>query len=115
MHIEQLRTLCLEMPAATEALKWDADLVFSVGGKMFCIANTEGPLRFSVKVGLEALADYTSRSAFVPAPYLARAGWIQVVEPLQLSSTEISALIKQSHALVTRTLTKKMRLELNLL
>ena len=41
MTLEKLRTLCLSFPGATEQIQWGADLVFKVGGKMFCVACTE--------------------------------------------------------------------------
>ena len=37
MTLERLRELCLSMPGATEQIQWGADLVFKVGGKMFCV------------------------------------------------------------------------------
>ena len=41
MTLERLRELCLSLPGATEQIQWGADLVFKVGGKMFCVACTE--------------------------------------------------------------------------
>ena len=41
MNLERLRKLCLALPGATEQIQWGADLVFKVGGKMFCVACTE--------------------------------------------------------------------------
>ena len=41
MTLETLRTLCLSFPGATEQIQWGSDLVFKVGGKMFCVSCTE--------------------------------------------------------------------------
>src|SRR5438128_7295584 len=41
MTLETIRSICRALPDVTEDIKWGADLVFSVGGKMFCVANTE--------------------------------------------------------------------------
>jgi predicted DNA-binding protein (MmcQ/YjbR family) len=38
VNIEDLRDFCLTLNAATEDIKWGNNLVFSVGGKMFCLA-----------------------------------------------------------------------------
>src|SRR5688572_18872952 len=38
MNLETLRKHCLAFPGATEQIQWGADLVFKVGGKMFCVA-----------------------------------------------------------------------------
>ncbi|HVG41399.1 MAG TPA: MmcQ/YjbR family DNA-binding protein [Chitinophagaceae bacterium] len=35
MDIEEIQKLCPDFLSATEDIKWDNDLVFSVGGKMF--------------------------------------------------------------------------------
>ena len=45
--IDKLRKYCLSLPAVTEDVKWENNLVFSVGGKMFCMAALEQPLHFS--------------------------------------------------------------------
>ena len=37
MNIEELRELCLGFPKVTEDIKWVDNLVFSLGGKMFCL------------------------------------------------------------------------------
>ena len=34
---EPQRALAATLPGATEDIKWGADLVYSVGGKMFCV------------------------------------------------------------------------------
>ena len=41
MTLERVRKICLAHPGATEQIQWGADLVFKVGGKMFCVACTE--------------------------------------------------------------------------
>ena len=41
MDIEKLRAICKALPAVTEDIKWEHDLVFSIGGKMFCVASPE--------------------------------------------------------------------------
>jgi predicted DNA-binding protein (MmcQ/YjbR family) len=41
MTLERLRTICLALPGATEQIQWGADLVFKVGGRMFCVASTD--------------------------------------------------------------------------
>ena len=50
MDIEQIRAFCLQLKAVTEDVKWGNDLVFSVGGKMFCVASLEPPFTCSFKV-----------------------------------------------------------------
>ncbi|HEX9152238.1 MAG TPA: MmcQ/YjbR family DNA-binding protein [Flavobacterium sp.] len=39
MDIEDIRNTCIEMRGVSEEIKWKHDLVFSIGGKMFCVAE----------------------------------------------------------------------------
>src|SRR5215470_16436153 len=77
MSIDTVRTFCLSLPAVTEDIKWGSDLVFSVGGKMFAAVNTERPHTLSFKCTPEMFAELTERDGIIPAPYLARAKWVQ--------------------------------------
>ncbi|MCC7254600.1 MAG: hypothetical protein IT467_01590, partial [Dokdonella sp.] len=40
-----LDDLCARWPGATRSIKWEVDLVYSVGGKMFAVLCTLGPDR----------------------------------------------------------------------
>lgn len=106
-----LAAYCRTLPGATEDVKWGEDLVFSVGGKMFCIFSIEGGrlARLSVKVDDHRFLEYTDRPQFIPAPYLARAHWVSVVERKGLGLAELKALIARSHALVLAKLPRKAR------
>ena len=94
MDIEQIRAICLQLPGVSEEIKWEHDLVFSVGDKMFCVASLEPPLRCSFKVRDEEFEELTQQPAFIPAPYLARAKWVQVAVPMLLKGERWEALIK---------------------
>jgi len=69
MTIESTRRWCLALPGVTEDIKWDDDLVFSVGGKMFCVAMLEPPHRVSFKCDEETFAELIEREGIIPAPY----------------------------------------------
>ena len=114
MDIEQLREYCLSLPAATEEVKWENNLVFSVGGKMFCIANLENPLRFSFKVSDEDFEEISNRDGFKPAPYLARAKWVLVTSPERLHTNEWKEFVKNSYELIKQKLPRKIKAELKL-
>lgn len=107
MTIESLRTFCLRLPGATEDIKWGADLVFSVGGKMFCAVNTERPHQMSFKSTPEAFAELVERPGLRPAPYLARAMWVQE-ESLgeTLERGELETLLRTAYELVKAKLPK---------
>lgn len=115
MDIEQLQQICLQQPGATEAVKWGSNLVFAVGTKMFCIADLDGEFAFSLKVPSDQFEDWCARPGAIPAPYLAKAGWIKLVQPANFSLKEISNLVAQSYRLVLAKVPKKQRAELGLL
>lgn len=113
MEIEIIRGICLKLKGCNEEVKWDNDLVFSVRGKMFCIASLEPPLKCSFKVKEEEFEELSNSMGFMPAPYLARAKWVQVINPSQLHKDEWEHFIMQSYELVKAKLPKKMRAELD--
>ncbi|MDQ3277972.1 MAG: MmcQ/YjbR family DNA-binding protein [Bacteroidota bacterium] len=114
MNTEELRTICLRLPAATEDIKWEKDLAFSVGGKMFCVTSFEEPFKASFKVPDETFEELSSRPGYVPAPYMARAKWVLVSNKAGLSRQEWENHVGQSYALVKAKLTKKQKKDLEL-
>ena len=117
MDVAALRRLVGRWPGVTEDIKWGNDLVFSVGGKMFCVLDIASPDaggsgRFSFKVGPERFLEFTDRPGIIPAPYMARAHWISLIRPDALPRAERDALIRGSYELVRATLTRKRRREL---
>lgn len=114
MNTETLRNLCLQLPAVKEEMKWEADLVFTVGGKMFCVTSFEEPFKASFKVPDDLFEELCNREGFVPAPYLARAKWVMVSNAAGLTKTEWESSIQKSYELVKAKLTKKQIRELGL-
>lgn len=119
---EPQRALSATLPSATESVKWGADLVHSVGEKMFAIylldtqPEATGVARVvSFKVDAERFLELTAVPGVTPAPYLARAKWVQVKHPHGLAAHDLDELVRRSHALVAAGLTKKLQRELGLL
>ena len=75
MKPESLRALVGAWPGVAEDVKWGADLVFSVVGKMFCVLDTGDSARLRFKVEDERFLEPTERPGVIPAPDLARARW----------------------------------------
>lgn len=115
MDIDQLRAICTALPAVTEDVKWDHDLVFSVGGKMFCVASLEPPFSCSFKVPDEEFEELSGQDGFAPAPYMARAKWVLVSKPGKLNKKEWERRVRESYELVKQKLTKKARTDLGIL
>lgn len=108
------RALAAALPGAVEDVKWGADLVVSVGGRMFCVflLRDGHTANCSFKVDDGRFLELTGVSGVVPAPYLARAKWVQVSPGHGLAPGDLDALIRRSHALVSARLTKKLRKEI---
>ena len=114
MNIEMLREICSSLTAVTEDVKWGNDLVFSVGDKMFCVASLEPPFSCSFKVPDDEFDELSNQNGFMPAPYMARAKWVLVTDPSNLSKKEWERYVKQSYELVKIKLTKKLREKLGI-
>lgn len=108
------RRLTAGWPGVEAGLKWEDDLVFTVAGKMFCVLCLRGPqagaLSFKVEDG--RFLELTGQPGFVPAPYLARAKWVQVPDPARLPAAELRALVRRAYELVRARLPKKLQREL---
>ncbi|MBL8519717.1 MAG: MmcQ/YjbR family DNA-binding protein [Betaproteobacteria bacterium] len=116
MNKAALHKYCLSLTAATYDVKWEVDGVYSVGGKMFAVAfaDKEGRVQVSFKVDDDLFLQYTDRAGFIPAPYLARAKWVQVQDTRKVPAAELKSLLARSHALVAGKLTVKLRRALGL-
>ena len=116
MNVAAIQKFCAALPRATGDVKWGVDQVYSIGGKMFCVAykNNSGVANVSFKVDDDLFLQYTDRDGFIPAPYMARAKWVQVNDLKKVSDAELKALLKRSYELVAMKLTKKKRAELGM-
>jgi predicted DNA-binding protein (MmcQ/YjbR family) len=109
MNLDELRRYCATLPGATRDIKWGADEVYSVGSKMFAVFWIDnGKARtVSFKSDPARFLELTDRPGIVPAPYLARAYWVQIKEPASVPDREAKDLVRDSHERVLRGLTKK--------
>jgi predicted DNA-binding protein (MmcQ/YjbR family) len=113
MDFEKAKALCRTFPGCTEDVKWGADIVFSVGLKMFAVTGDDVPAQgMSFKVDDERFLELTDRPGIIPAPYLARAKWVYVENAKALSDKEAAALLRRSYELVFAKLTKKLQREI---
>ncbi|MDX1479632.1 MAG: MmcQ/YjbR family DNA-binding protein, partial [Saprospiraceae bacterium] len=74
-----LREFCMSLPGTTQDIKWEKDLCFCVGEKMFSVQSVEADMEgVSFKTSLEEFDHLISRAGIRPAPYLARHHWVCV-------------------------------------
>src|SRR5260370_41193832 len=89
MTVENIRSIALKLPHATEDIKWGNDLCFCIAEKMFCVTSMEGNTRISLKVEADEFEELCQRQGFIPAPYMARNKWVLIDESARLSKKEL--------------------------
>jgi len=115
MNIEELQQLCKSLPHVTEDIKWQNDLCFCIGGKMFCVIGlNQSPTSVSFKVLEEEFEELSQREGFKPAPYVAKYKWVLVEDINTLSAKEWKNYATQSYTLVKNKLAPKIKKELGL-
>ena len=88
MNIEELREICLSLPAVTEDIKWENHLVFSVAGKIFCLTGLDAPLQVTLKVPEDQFDELTQLEEITQASHFARRQWMTVLEESRFSRQE---------------------------
>jgi len=116
MTPKAFETRCLRLPAVTKVVQWEGTSVFKVGGKMFALGGgfAAGSGGYMLKVSNMAYAMLIEHGLARPAPYLARAKWVQFVGNSALSDAELTTYLAQEHALIVAKLTRKSRKALGL-
>ncbi|MEP7208814.1 MAG: MmcQ/YjbR family DNA-binding protein [Casimicrobiaceae bacterium] len=111
MNFEALRKHCGSLPGTVRDIKWGADEVFSVGGKMFAVFWIDKGKARSVSFKCEPgrFLELTDVPGVIPAPYLARAHWVQVKDVHALPDAVAESLVERSRSLVLAKLPKKVR------
>ena len=105
---------CARLPHATQDIKCGADLVYSVGGKMFAVFNPEDPAQVSFKTTPEMFAILTSKDGVIPAPYAARFHWVLVRKKGALPAPALRELLSESYRLVALKLPAGVRKKLGI-
>ena len=110
MSVEAVRRICRSFPEVTEDVKWGNDLVFCVGRKMFAVVALEPPHSVAFKCTDESFGELIERPGIIPAPYLARAMWVQETEFGEtLDLRELARLLREGYDAVVARLPKSRR------
>ena len=104
---------CLALPGVTLDHPFgDHHAAYRIGGKMFVMVGEEGGVSFKVSdIAYEILTE-TGKAR--PAPYLARAKWVNLPDPDAWDDEELAEHLAIAHRIVAAKLTKKARAELGL-
>lgn len=117
MHIEELRSFCLNLPGAEESFPFDnSTLVFKVGGKMFLLTGLDQPeLSFNVKCNPELALELREKyPAVQPGYHMSKVHWNTVLVDGSLPKALLQEWILASYHLVIASLPKKIRENLSL-
>ena len=108
-----VKQVCLSLPAAALDHPFgDHHDAYRVGGKMFCMVGEHGGVSFKVSdIAYEVL---TETGHARPAPYLARAKWVNLADPSDWPDPELADHLATAHAIIAGKLTKKARKDLGL-
>lgn len=109
MNFRALEAFCRTLPGTTEDIKWGADRVFSVGGKMYAGFDADGDIGVSFKCSDDDFDRLTRKPGIIPAPYAARFGWVSVQTKDALTQSEAKRLIEASYRLVRDKLPTRLR------
>jgi len=116
MRFAEFDKTALALPGATMDIKWGDDRVYCVGGKMFAHAGPVGKEtpRYLFKASELSFEMLVETGVADPAPYLARAKWVQLKAHDALPPETLAAYLKEAHGLVAAKLTKTVRAELGI-
>ena len=116
MTLAGIRAFALRLPQATVIQQWGEVLVFKVGGKMFLMVEFEGdlPLHAGFRPPDAEFETLAQVDGMRPAPYLARAKWVQLEDMDAVSAARFQEIIRMSYAEVVSRLSAKKRRELGI-
>lgn len=96
----------MDLPHATEDIKWGNDLCFCLAKKMFCVGSLASPLQIAMKVEDDEFNDLSISAGIKPAPYSARYKWVLVTDIERFNKKQWIYYIKKSYGLIKGKLPK---------
>jgi len=114
MNIEELREYCISKKGVTECFPFDeVTLVFKVMGKMFALTNLDGATTINLKCDPDRAIELREQySDILPGYHMNKTHWNTVNVQGSLSNQMVTELIDNSYDLVVKSLTRKLREEL---
>lgn len=116
MTRDEFDRFCESLHATTHIIQWGGASVWKVGEKIFAIASPVAkdcdhqPISFKCsEISYDILCE---QDGLAPAPYLARAKWIQIQKQGALSEDELKDYIQTAHDIIRCKLTKKVQRDL---
>lgn len=117
MTRKEFDRVCGSLPKATHVEQWGGASVWKIGGKIFAVCSNWGSgshPKISFKCNDLAYDILRQQKGIIPAPYLARAKWVQIETAPAMKDADVRAYIAAAYQLVAAKLTKAKRAELGL-
>ncbi|WP_169545057.1 MmcQ/YjbR family DNA-binding protein [Sneathiella aquimaris] len=117
MTRDEFDLFCSQLSATTNVIQWGNASVWKVGGKIFAICSHWGPgenQKISFKCKDLSYSILIEQEGIIPAPYLARAKWVQLTDPGCMSDDDIKVYIEEAWKIISNKLTKAKQRELGL-
>lgn len=108
---------CERLQATTHVEQWGGASVWKVGGKIFAICSRWGSGTdqcISFKCSDFSYEILCEQDGIVPAPYLARAKWVQIQNPDVMDDDDLRRYLDTAHGIVAGKLTKTRQKALGL-
>ncbi len=102
-----------KLPGTSFVDQWDSH-VAKVGDKVFTLLGEGDEARVVVKCTEESFEILTALDGIGQAPYFAKRKWVEIRSSSPLSEDEVAHYLTRSYELVAAGLTKKLRLELEI-
>jgi predicted DNA-binding protein (MmcQ/YjbR family) len=115
MNIEDFRNYCISKKGAQEDFPFGEEtLVMKVMGKIFALANLDGPLSINLKCDPEKAIELREQFPSIrPGYHMDKKHWNTVDMDGSVPTKRIKELIDHSYELVAAKLPKKLKEELN--
>jgi len=118
MKIDEFNEFCGSLTATSNVIQWGNASVWKVGGKIFAICSHWGTgieEKYSFKCSDLSYSILIEQDGIIPAPYLARAKWVQLETYGALDDDDMRSYIENAHNIITKKLTKIRQKELGLI
>ena len=118
MTREEFDAYCQSFKATTNVVQWGNATVWKVGGKIFALCSRWGDneeQKISFKCSDFKYMILIEQEGIIPAPYLARAKWVQLQSKKYMDDNELKSHIREAYEIISAKLTKAKRKELGLL
>lgn len=119
MTRDEFDNYCKSLVGTSNVIQWGNASVWKVGGKIFAICSNWGEdrpdmdgIKISFKCSELSYQILTEQEGIIPAPYLARAKWVQIETAQAMADEDIKDYVREAHSIIARKLTKKLQKEI---